>query len=125
MANLRGWPAWLSLSLLTVAVIVAGCNNEWVGSWALKKCPAVTQFCHNAPFLVSIAVLLVLWVLYWVLAQNANPMEVVRGADNRWSTSKLQFFLWTVMVIFSYSSVYAALIGMHALAKLASNSAGS
>jgi len=35
-----------------------------------------------------------------------NPVDLFQGADNRPSSSKLQFFLWTVAVIACFSTVY-------------------
>ena len=117
--------AWLVWIGLAAVVFLAGLNSEGVGRWALSVCPSVVHFCHHAPFLIGAMALLVLWLLYSMLGKDPNPLEVVRGVDNRWSTSKLQFFLWTVMAIFSYASVYAALIGEGALAKIATQSIGS
>lgn len=53
-------------------------------------------------------VLIVLWILYGVLGGSWNPWKLVEGSDGRASTSKLQWFLWTVVVIFSYSAFYAS-----------------
>jgi hypothetical protein len=117
--------AGIVLFVLACAVYWSGWNSEWVGAWALSVCPSAVQYCHHAPFLVGAIALLFLWVLYWAIGKKPNPLEVVRGVDQRWSSSKLQFFLWTVMVIFSYASVYAALIGVGALAKIAAQSVGS
>lgn len=56
----------------------------------------------------GVVVLVVLWVLYRVLGRTWNPGKLIEGADGRPSTSKLQWFLWTVVVVFSYSAIYAA-----------------
>ena len=56
----------------------------------------------------GIVVLGLLWLLYRVLGGTWNPWKLVEGADGRPSTSKLQWFLWTVTIVFSYSTVYAA-----------------
>lgn len=58
------------------------------------------------PYLIAFAVLAVLYLFYVVLARTWNPFKVVLGADGRPSTSKLQFFLWTVVVLFSYVAIY-------------------
>jgi len=57
---------------------------------------------------IGIVVLVGLWLLYVVLGGSGNPRKLVEGADGRPSTSKFQWFLWTVVVIFSYVAVYAA-----------------
>lgn len=116
---------WLIWAVLAVAVILLAIFNQWVGDLVLPWCGGVRKFCHNAPFLVGAIVLLVMWLLYAVLGHNPNPFETVRGVDKRWSTSKLQFFCWTVVAIFSYASVYAALIGVGALAKISEHGVGS
>jgi hypothetical protein len=112
------WNSFLVWGGPVGAVLLASFLNEPLGNLGLWLGRAVVNFCHTAPFLVGATVLLVLWLLYWALGHNPNPLETVRGADKRWSTSKLQFFCWTVMVIFSYATVYAALIGARALVKI-------
>ena len=56
-------------------------------------------------YIFGIAVL----VLIWLLTGRKNPWKLVEGADGRPSTSKLQWFLWTVVVIFSYTAISWAL----------------
>lgn len=53
-------------------------------------------------------VLLVFWLLYRILTGKWNPWKLVEGADGRPSTSKFQWFLWTVVVIFSYTTIFVA-----------------
>jgi hypothetical protein len=62
----------------------------------------------NHPYLIALGVLLLLWILYIILARKLNPLAVVCGADGRPSTSKLQFWMWTVVALFSYVAFYAA-----------------
>ena len=61
----------------------------------------------NNPYLIATGVLILLWILYRVLTGNWNPFKIVCGADGRPSTSKLQFFAWTIVVLFSYVAIYA------------------
>lgn len=56
----------------------------------------------------GIIVLAVLWILCGVIGNAWNPWKLISGADGRPSTSKLQWFIWTVVVIFSYIVLYAA-----------------
>jgi len=58
-------------------------------------------------YVIGVAVLLVLWLAYRVLAGKWNIWTVVEGADGLASASKLQWFLWTAVVIFSYSTIWA------------------
>jgi hypothetical protein len=52
--------------------------------------------------------LFLLWILYVLIAQNWNPLKIIEGADGRPSSSKLQFWLWTVVALFSYAALYTA-----------------
>lgn len=58
---------------------------------------------------VCVIVLLTLWLLYRLLARS-SICKMVEGADGRPSTSKLQWFLWTVVVISSYTAICTARI---------------
>jgi len=60
------------------------------------------------PYACGIGLLVALWLVYRVLTGSWNPWKLVEGADGRPSTSKLQWFLWTVVIIFSYGAIYAA-----------------
>jgi hypothetical protein len=60
------------------------------------------------PYLISFGFLFLLWVLYRIFAGSWNPLKVVVGEDGRPSTSKLQMWMWTVVVLFTYGAIYAA-----------------
>ena len=60
------------------------------------------------PYLAGIAALLLGWLLYGLLARTWNIWKLVTGTDGRPSTSKLQWFLWTVIVVFAYVAIWAA-----------------
>lgn len=55
-------------------------------------------------------------VLFYLLAgwagRNAdkswNPLQVCIGTDGRLSSSKFQFFLWTIVALFTYAATYTA-----------------
>lgn len=66
------------------------------------------MFTNPVPFLIGLAFLFVLWLLYAAITGNWNPLKIIEGADGRPSTSKLQFFLWTAVALFSYAALYAA-----------------
>jgi hypothetical protein len=69
------------------------------------------QFCAAFPYAVGMLVLILLWVLFRCATGDWDIFEAVRGKDQRWSTSKCQLFLWTLVALFSYASVYAARLG--------------
>src|SRR5688500_6999235 len=60
------------------------------------------------PYIIATASLIVLWLFYRVLTGSWNPLNVVLGEDGRPSTSKLQMWIWTVVVLFSYVAICAA-----------------
>jgi len=53
-------------------------------------------------------VLFLLWLLYVLFSGTWNPARLFEGADGRPSSSKLQWFLWTIVAIFTYTAVYAS-----------------
>src|SRR4051794_30298959 len=59
---------------------------------------------YGVPFFVLVA----LYVICGVIGNTWNPWKLIEGADGRPSTSKLQWFLWTVVTIFAYVAVYTA-----------------
>jgi hypothetical protein len=42
----------------------------------------------------------------WPVLRGRAPSSPFRGADGKSSTSKLQFFLWTSVVLFSYVGTF-------------------
>jgi hypothetical protein len=60
------------------------------------------------PYAWALGALALLWVVFGLVTRGGNPLRLVVGADGRPSTSKLQWFLWTVVVVFSYVAIYAA-----------------
>jgi IPT/TIG domain len=59
-------------------------------------------------YVVGIIVLLVLWLLYRLIGKTWNLWKLVEGADGLPITSKLQWLIWTAVVIFAYTVVYTA-----------------
>src|SRR5690349_6246144 len=108
-------PPRVSLSstfgILVVLTIIGLLAHEEVGRWGAAICPEVRTVCHHIPYVIGFALLLILWALYRLFTGDWNALETVRGKDNRWSTSKCQFFLWTVVSFFSYGGLLAGRIG--------------
>ena len=59
-----------------------------------------------AGVLIGLGVLALLYVLGGIFARAWNPWKLVEGADGRASTSKFQWLLWIVAVIFAYSVLW-------------------
>lgn len=59
-------------------------------------------------YAVAVGTLAILYLLYRILSGTWSLGKLVEGADGRASTSKLQWWLWTVVTIFSYMAIYAA-----------------
>jgi len=57
------------------------------------------------PYVVGVGFVVVFFGLY-KLTTGAGFSKLYEGADGRLSTSKFQFFLWTVVVVFSYAALY-------------------
>jgi len=100
------------LAIVTVAGI--GLHSE-LARWWISRYPDVTYICAEAPYAVGLVTLLLLWFGFALISGKWNPLESVRGADQRWSTSKFQMFLWTVAALFAYASLFAAFVGAHLL----------
>ncbi|MGH9761014.1 MAG: IPT/TIG domain-containing protein, partial [Blastocatellia bacterium] len=60
------------------------------------------------PFVIGAGGLFLLWVLYALATGKWDPLDIVEGADGRPSTSKLQFWAWTIVALFSYVALYAS-----------------
>lgn len=60
-----------------------------------------------AAAIVGIAVLAVVWLAFGFWLGVGWPLRVADGADGRPSTSKFQFFLWTIVIAWGYASVAA------------------
>ena len=64
------------------------------------------------PYIISLAALAVLWILYRVVTGQVNPLKLAEGDDGRLSTSKFQWLVWTIVVVFSYIAILVARKGM-------------
>jgi hypothetical protein len=56
---------------------------------------------------IGIAVLVVLYVITALITHHWNPVDLFRGFDGFASTSKLQWFLWLVVILFAYAALWA------------------
>lgn len=60
------------------------------------------------PFLIGLLALLVLLVAFRVIGGTWHVGKLWEGSDGRPSASKLQWFLWTVTVLYAYVVIFAA-----------------
>lgn len=60
------------------------------------------------PYFAGAGTLFVVCMLCKLQYGTWNPLVFGKGADGRPSTSKMQFWLWTLVVLFAYSALYAA-----------------
>jgi hypothetical protein len=63
------------------------------------------------PYSAGLLVLLLVCVLCKLKGGTWNPLIVARGEDGRLSTSKFQFWLWTLVILFVYAALYAERAG--------------
>lgn len=70
------------------------------------------------PYVISLAALVVLWILYWLITGKADPLSLAEGYDERLSTSKFQWFAWTVVAVFSYIAIFVARVQQGAIAPI-------
>jgi hypothetical protein len=83
--TLTKW-VFVILVVLTVGTIVFA--NQTIGTWGSPVCGWVGHLCHNVPYLVGFAVLLLLWALYQTLAGDWTVLETIRGVNNVNSNSR-------------------------------------
>src|ERR1041384_6691711 len=74
--------------------------------------------------LIARGVIALMWVFARLSAGSWNPWTLVEGADGKPSTSKLQWFVWLVVIIYAYALLWSvrALGGnYHALSNVPTN----
>jgi hypothetical protein len=59
------------------------------------------QWWIDGPYACGFAAIVLLWLLHLAITGN-HPWKLVQGEDGRTSTSKFQFWLWTVVAVFAY-----------------------
>jgi hypothetical protein len=63
---------------------------------------------HTSTYAWGVLSLIGLWFSVSLVSGKLNPFSFVIGEDQRPSTSILKPYLWTIVVVFSYVSIYAA-----------------
>ena len=70
----------------------------------------VTHVCHWKVIagVIAVGILVLLWVISALFSKPSaqhgrwNPWRVVEGADGAASTSKFQWWLWLIIILFAY-----------------------
>jgi hypothetical protein len=60
------------------------------------------------PYVAGLILLGIIWLIVALLTGSARIWRVAVGRDGRFSTSKLQQFIWTAAVLYSYGTVFVA-----------------
>ena len=68
--------------------------------------PHVSGGAKAGAILIGIGVLLLLYVITALITHQWNPVDLFRGFDGFASTSKLQWFLWLVVILFAYAALW-------------------
>jgi len=72
----------------------------------IAKATAVSAGWKWTAVLIGVGVLVTFYLLASVLSEYWNPWKLVEGADGSASTSKFQWFLWLVVIIFAYTVLW-------------------
>lgn len=59
----------------------------------------------------AFVLLVAMYILYVIASGRLNPMWIAIGEDGKLSSSKLQFLVWTVVVLYSYIALAASRLG--------------
>ena len=68
--------------------------------------PHVSGGAKAGAILIGIAVLILLYIITAMITSHWNPVDLFRGFDGFASTSKLQWFLWLLAILFGYSALW-------------------
>jgi hypothetical protein len=73
-----------------------------------KTPPAhVTDSSKALAIVIGVGVLILLYVVVGLIGHAWNPKKLVNGFDGFASTSKLQWFLWLIVILFGYAAIWA------------------
>lgn len=59
----------------------------------------------------AVALLIVMYLFYVIASGRLNPLWIAIGEDGKLSSSKLQFLMWTSVVLYSYTALAASRLG--------------
>jgi hypothetical protein len=69
------------------------------------------SFISEHPQGSAFVLLIALYILYVIASRRLNPIWIAIGEDGKLSSSKLQFLIWTIVVLYSYIALAASRLG--------------
>lgn len=78
------------------AVVAAGSN----------KAPSVSDASKAGAILIGVAVVAILYVVTALITHHWRLKDLLNGFDGLGSTSKLQWFLWIIVILFGYTAIW-------------------
>lgn len=106
----RLWLLWVALALIAAIIIIYFLHSRRTLSEDNGYYQVSVGLCHDLPYLAGASVLVGAGLLYLWFSKGSPFTDIFKGADQRLSASKFQFFLWSVVVIFAYASFFMARI---------------
>jgi hypothetical protein len=100
MTDLAAVPIGAIMDAIGFTIVAAGTHTSSSGTSSGTAAVHVSL----ANFWPALAVL-ILFAVFCFLASAGKPGTLVEGADGRASTSKLQFLLWTAVILTSYVAI--------------------
>jgi len=73
---------------------------------ASQNGPHVSGGSKAGAILIGVGVLVLLYIVTALITHQWNPVDLFRGFDGLASTSKLQWFLWLIVILFGYSALW-------------------
>jgi hypothetical protein len=71
-----------------------------------NKAPSVSDASKAGAILIGLAVLVILYVVTALITHHWRPKDLLNGFDGFGSTSKLQWFLWIMVILFGYAAIW-------------------
>ena len=74
---------------------------------ASQNGPHVSGGSKAGAILIGIGALILLYIFTALITHHWNPVDLFRGFDGLASTSKLQWFLWLIVILFAYAALWS------------------
>ncbi|MEA2720244.1 MAG: hypothetical protein QOJ39_2108 [Candidatus Eremiobacteraeota bacterium] len=101
---------WYVAGAAAVAAIVVAVTLRCQAWYAALCCIGATILdrVHAHPMHAAFVLIVLIVIAYVLLNDSANPLRLALGDDGRLSTSKFQFLMWTVPVVFVFATLMFA-----------------